>query len=304
MKTGSPFKQAAPLHSGGGILGAARPAFTQASWGSGAGFGTNVTVAGGVPHASFGAFTPANIGGGSFAAKGMSTAGTGGFLAFALMLGLAHAARKRAIFAKLNAAKRREYAARNEMKRFKNVYENIQVTNPYSNLRNPFEDMSLTVDKRKAQFERDQFQQQQANMLSGLQQAGGGSGMADRVKMLSQMGIEAGMRSATSIGQQESQVKLLRPQMFAKIDQLERSGRNISAMFERDKYAKLMGMSQAEMFAYMEGKFNQDKARSDNFSNTMSQFTGMAGSTASRWQDIPSQMPPTEDINEFNTEQT
>jgi len=112
--------------------------------------------------------------------------------------------------------------------------------------------------------------------------------MANRVKLLSQMGMEAGVRSAASIGQQESQMKLLQPQMFAKIDQLERSGRNISAMFEKDKYAKLMGMSQMEMFSYMENKYNQGQAGAGNFEGMMNNFMGMASSSSSRWQPMPS----------------
>ena len=130
---------------------------------------------------------------------GMSTVGTGSFLGLAFMMGLSHMAAARETHRKLNEAKRKEYAARNEMKRFKNIYENLQVTNPYSNLKNPFENIGLSIDRRKALFERDQFQQGQANMLTALQHGGGGSGMANRVKLLSQMGIEAGQKSAESI---------------------------------------------------------------------------------------------------------
>ena len=210
--------------------------------------------------------------------------GVGGFFGMAMAVGASHMAAARETHRKLNIAKRKEYAARNEMKRYKNIYENLQVANPYSNLRNPFENIGLSIDRRKALFERDQFQQGQANMLTALQHGGGGSGMANRVKLLSQMGMEAGARSAASIGQQESQMKFLQPQMFAKIDQLERSGRNISAMFERDKYAKLMGMAQAETFAYGEEKYNQEQARAKNFSAIQQNFMGLAGSTAHKWR--------------------
>jgi len=234
-------------------------------------------------------------------AGGFSAPGTGGFLGLIAMVGMAHMAKARATMRKLSISRGKEYAARNEMNRYKNIYESLHVTNPYSNLKNPFVGIGLNVDRRKAQFERDQFQQQQANMMGTMQQSGGGSGMANRVKLLSQMGMEAGVRSAASIGQQESQVRLLQPQMFAKIDQLERSGRNISAMFEKDKYAKLMGMSQMEMFGYMENKYNQEQAKAKNFEGMMNQFSSLAGSTASKWQSMPGQSTPSANtnVNEF-----
>ena len=290
MRTGSPFKQA----PGGMVF---RPAFTAASWGSGAGFASGAAaIPANIGSASWvGTMAPAGASGTAmagmqpFAAKGMSTAGTGGFLALAMMLGMSHMAKARAIMRKLQAARKKEYMARNEMKRYKNIYENLQVTNPYSGLRNPFENMGMSIDKRKAMFERDQFQQGQANMLSALQLGSGtgSSGVASKIKLLSQMGMEAAQKSAASIGQQEDKIRLLQPQMYAKIDQLERSGRNITAMFEKDKYAKLLGMSQMEYFAYGEEKYNQDQARAKNFQAIQQNFLSLAGSTAGSWKDMP-----------------
>ena len=114
-------------------------------------------------------------------------------------------------------------------------------------------------------------------MMSSLQQGTSGSGMANRVKMLSQMGIDAAQRAGVSIGQQEDKMRLLQPQMYAKIDQLERSGRNVSALFERDKYAKLMEMEQKDMFGYMENKYNWEKIQSGNSQATTDNFFRMAG---------------------------
>ena len=218
---------------------------------------------------------------------GFSAPGTGGFLGLGLAMMLSHMAKARETHRKLAEARRKEGEARRAMNRYKNVYENLQVTNPYSNLKNPFENIGLSIDRRKALFEKDQFMRGQANMLSGLQQSGGGSGMANRVRMLSQMGMEAAQKSAESIGQQESRFRLLEPQMYAKIDQLERSGRNIGAMFEKDKYAKLMGLAQTEMFTYMENKYNQEQAKAKNFSNMQQNFLSLAGGTSSRWQGMP-----------------
>ena len=66
---------------------------------------------------------------------GSSAAGTGGFLGLIAMVGMAHMAKARATMRKLAISRGKEYAARNEMNRYKNIYESLHVTNPYSNLK-------------------------------------------------------------------------------------------------------------------------------------------------------------------------
>ena len=62
-------------------------------------------------------------------------------------------------------------AAREEMRA---KYEALDTSNLFADMENPYED--LTVNLQQAEFIRQQQQQQQANLLSGLQQAAGGSG--------------------------------------------------------------------------------------------------------------------------------
>ena len=143
----------------------------------------------------------------------------------------------------------REALARFEMKRFKNVYENITVSNPYRDMENAFED--LTINQQQNKFEEETFQQSQSNILNTIRRSGGSSGVSSIAQSLAQQGQIAAQKSAANIGAQEQALQVYAPQEQARLDQLEASGKNISAMFEKEKMAKLMGMSQMEMFAHM-----------------------------------------------------
>jgi hypothetical protein len=89
----------------------------------------------------------------------------------------------------------------------RNVYAGAQnkfanVRNQFANLENTMED--LTVNTQQADFEREQFQQSQANLLQNLQGAAGGSGVAGLAQALANQGAQQARRSAASIGQQEA----------------------------------------------------------------------------------------------------
>ena len=67
-----------------------------------------------------------------------------------------------------------EEAAREEMAMNKAAYANLDTSNPYANVQNTYED--LTVNQQQAQFEKEMAQQQPADTLSRLGGAAGGSG--------------------------------------------------------------------------------------------------------------------------------
>jgi hypothetical protein len=73
-------------------------------------------------------------------------------------------------------AERKEAEARKEMNRLKNIYSNLDTSNPFLNMENVMED--LTVNQKQAEFQRQQFQQSQANILGELKGAAGSSGVA------------------------------------------------------------------------------------------------------------------------------
>ena len=167
----------------------------------------------------------------------------------------------------------REALARFEMKRFKNIYESTSVSNPYRDMENAFED--LTINQQQNNFEAQTFQQSQANILNTLRRSTGGSGVSSIAQSLAQQGQIAAQKSAAEIGQQEQSIKHYAPQEQARLDQLEASGKNLSAEFEAEKMAKLMGMSQMEMFAYMNEQQNIDKQATQEFQGSMGNLAGI-----------------------------
>ena len=120
------------------------------------------------------------------------------------------------------AAKKKADEAREKMNSLRAQYESLDTSNPYLNMENTMED--LTINQRQADFERQSFQQSQANIMQGLRGAAGGSGIAALAQSLAQQGQIAAQRSAASIGQQEAANQRAAAQQAAAIQAREREG--------------------------------------------------------------------------------
>ena len=72
--------------------------------------------------------------------------------------------------------RREERAAQAEFNAMKSRYANLDTSNPYENMGNAYED--LTVNTQAADFAAQQSQQSSANIMSSLGAAAGGSGIA------------------------------------------------------------------------------------------------------------------------------
>ena len=117
---------------------------------------------------------------------------------------------------KLKEAKKKEAEAKEELEKQKAIYQNIDTSNPFEGMINQFAGLTnqyaglentmedLTVNKQQSEFEAQQFSQSQANILSGLKQASGGSGIAALAQSLAQQGQIAAQKSSAAIGMQES----------------------------------------------------------------------------------------------------
>ena len=84
-------------------------------------------------------------------------------------------------------------AAQAEFASMKKQYENLDTSNlaagfknPYQNMENTMED--LKVNTQQAEFQAQQFQQSQANIMQSLQGAAGGSGIAALAQTLANQG--------------------------------------------------------------------------------------------------------------------
>ena len=131
-----------------------------------------------------------------------------------------------------------------------NIYGDV--ANPYANMENTMED--LTVNQQQAQFQKQMFQQQQSNVLQGMRGAAGGSGAAGLAQAMMNQGQQAAQQASASIGQQESANQMAKQQMAGQLQQQERSGdwqasmtrragEEKSRQQEKDKVSTLFTMS-------------------------------------------------------------
>jgi hypothetical protein len=151
------------------------------------------------------------------------------------------AAKKRAREAQ-RKADAKERSANMEMARMKNMYSQLDTSNPYLNMENKMED--LTVNQQQAQFQSQQFAQSQANIMDSMRGSAGGSGIAALAQQLSQSGQMAAQSAAASIGQQEQANQKLAAQEESRLQGMERRGVVESRAAQQAKVDKLMGLAQ------------------------------------------------------------
>ena len=140
-------------------------------------------------------------------------------------------------------AEAEEAKNRREMEKLERAYMSLDTSNPYMNMENTMED--LTVNQQQANFEAQQFQQSQANILDATRGAAGGSGVAAIAQALSQQGEIAAQRASASIGQQEAANERAMASEASRIQSMERQGETISRNLERDQMGTALGMAQA-----------------------------------------------------------
>ena len=158
-------------------------------------------------------------------------------------------------------AERKASKAEVEMNRLKDVYSALDTSNPYVDMENTMED--LMINQRQYDLEKQQFGQSQANVLGGLREAAGSSGIAAVAQALSSQGQIAAQSSAAKIGQQERENQMAERNMAANLQDKEREGEIWSRNAERDKQSTLLGMSQQEVAAYREQAAAANQAKWD-----------------------------------------
>ena len=165
--------------------------------------------------------------------------------------------------------------AQAEMDAQKDAFSKLDTSNPYANMENTMED--LTVNTQQAEFEAQQNQQNQANILSSMKGAAGGSGIAALAQTMANQGQLSAQKASASIGLQESQNQKLAAQEASKIQTQERKGEVMSRDMERDKVSTLLGMAQGEKQAAEEKKA---AANQQMWSGITGAASGIAGAVA------------------------
>ena len=93
------------------------------------------------------------------------------------------------------------------------------LTNTFTGLENPMED--LTINQQEAQFQRQQQQQGMATIMQGMQGAAGGSGIAGLAQAMALQSQKNAAQASASIGAQESKNKMAAAAQQATMQQQE-----------------------------------------------------------------------------------
>lgn len=145
------------------------------------------------------------------------------------------------------ARRQEERMAQSEFNRYKAQLEARDTSNPYANMENVYED--LTVNTQAADFTAQQQAQGMSNTMDQFRGSAGGSGIAALAQaMAGQQSINA-QRAAVDIGQQERSNLMAERGMAGQIQAQEREGELISRRMEQQKTNTLLGMAQGRLGA-------------------------------------------------------
>lgn len=169
------------------------------------------------------------------------------------------------------AAKAAEKKAKAEMQKQKDAFSKLDTSNPYANMENKMD--NLTVNQGEADFMKEQQQQSQANVMQQMKGAAGGSGIAALAQTMANQGSMDAQKSAVSIGKQEQGNQMAERQAADQLQNKKASGEVMSRDMERNKVSTLLGMSQSDVAAQGEKVAAAD-------SKMWSGITGAAGAAA------------------------
>ena len=156
----------------------------------------------------------------------------------------------------------------------------------------------LTINQQQAQFEAQQFQQSQANILGTLRGAAGGSGIASLAQSLAQQGQLQAQRSSASIGAQEAANQRLSRQEASRLQTLERRGEITSRQQQRNQVGTLLGMRQSEAAAARQQRSNAQVARQESIGGAVGGLFDLAGTAATSGLFGGAQTPGQEYMNQ------
>lgn len=137
--------------------------------------------------------------------------------------------------------RKEQEAAEAEFNAMKSRYQALDTSNPYKNVTNTFED--LTVNTQAADFAQQQAEQGRADILGNLAASAGGGGIAALAQSLANQQTQAAQAAAASIGQQEQRNQMLAAQGEASVQQMRAAGERQSQELEMRKSGNLLQLA-------------------------------------------------------------
>lgn len=160
----------------------------------------------------------------------------------------------------------------------KDIYRKFEFTNPYENMENVFED--LTVNQQTAQFQAQQGAQQRADILARLRESAGGSGVSSLAAELSRQQQLQTQQISADLSRQESSLQRLKAQGASAADMAERGGEAMVQEAEASRQATLLGVEYGGMAganaALQQAYGNQMQANAMATQMTQDRFNTMA----------------------------
>lgn len=127
----------------------------------------------------------------------------------------------------------------------KGKYRQFQFENPYGNMENYYEDM--TVDTTAADYQMRQGQQQRSNIMNQLRGVAGSSGIGGLAQALANQGtLQAGQVSA-QLSQQERQNAMMAAKGASAADMAQRGGAAMVQSAEMQRQSTLLGIEYGGM---------------------------------------------------------
>ena len=120
-------------------------------------------------------------------------------------------------------------------------YRQFEFTNPYADLENPYED--ITVNQETAKFQMEQAAQQRANIMQGLRGAAGASGIASLAQALANQGSLQAQKVSADLSKQEALNQRLIAQGASATEMAFRGGEQMVQEAEMRRQATLLGVA-------------------------------------------------------------
>lgn len=147
----------------------------------------------------------------------------------------------------------------------KQRYREFEFTNPYADMENPFEDM--TIAQESARFQAEQGAQQRADIMQQMQGAAGASGIAGLAQALAGQGaLQARQISADITSQEQAQQQAMAAGAQA-IDTYRRTGDQMVQEAEMQRQSTLLGVA-------FQGAAGAQSALQSAYANQMSMQMG------------------------------
>ena len=164
--------------------------------------------------------------------------------------------------------KREQKAAQAEFNKNKQRYEGLDTSNLYANMENTMED--LTVNQQASNMANQKNEQNLANVMGGMNQAAGGSGIAGLAQAMAQQATSNTQAASADIAAQESRNQMAAARQAGSNQRAELQGAENARAAEKDKTETMLGMSQQRLGA-------ANAARDQATASIMSGIGGMAG---------------------------